>query len=222
MGRSNKFAATSGVCLIRSGTVGFQKKLQFAKKRLLNFLAALCPLPLALLEKLHTFRVNIYIICATKTYGYTPVAHHLAASGSGCILFSRHALLLLTASPPSRRMCAIQLWCLSQHIARRNGQCSMRARVCLLGGGRGRCWRALLPLLAGLLLLLLLLLLHLIIRIDLRKLIDTATLAHWAQDWLREELVGVLFDELLVRLAHLYGIGDKRCGVEARNNPGST
>jgi len=32
-------------------------------------------------------------------------------------------------------MCAIKLWCLSQHISRRNGQCSMRARVCLLGGG---------------------------------------------------------------------------------------
>ena len=80
--------------------------------------------------RLESERVNIYIICATKTCSYTPVAHHLAASGSGCILFSRHALLLLTASPPSRRMCAIQLWCLSQHIARRNGQCSMRARVC--------------------------------------------------------------------------------------------
>ena len=36
----------------------------------------------------------------------------------------------------------------------------------------------------------------------------TDLLAHRAQDWGREELIGVRFDERLVRHAHLYGIDD--------------
>ena len=50
----------------------------------------------------HTFK--LYRLHFTRNILYywqpkpvaTPVAHHLAANGSGCILLSRHALLILT------------------------------------------------------------------------------------------------------------------------------
>ena len=99
-----------------------------------------------------------------------------------------------------------------------------------------------LQILLGLLDLLLLLLLSfflglvllVVIHIHVRKLtnqgmydgsisgIDIGALAPVARKRVRVELLGVRFDQVLVRHAHLYGIGDKRwSGVGARN-PEST